>query len=144
MPFERIRPSLRRISAPATPQMLELEEIRVRYGRLTAIDRLSLNVQEGELVGLIGPNGAGKSTTLLSIMGSVRLAAGVVRFEGSSLSGLAPEEVVRLGIGLVPEGRHILASLTVAENLEVGMTPVWLCPLRRAQQSSVPPAFRCG
>jgi branched-chain amino acid transport system ATP-binding protein len=102
--------------------MLELDRIDVRYGRLAAVQNVSLRVGEGEFVGVIGPNGAGKSSTLHAVAGLVRVSSGTVSFEGRVLNSLAPENVVRLGIGLVPEGRHILASLTVAENLDVGMT----------------------
>jgi branched-chain amino acid transport system ATP-binding protein len=71
-------------------------------------------------VGLVGPNGAGKSSTLHAVMGVVGIAGGDVRLQGRSLRGLAPEQMARLGVALVPEGRHVYASLTVDENLRLG------------------------
>jgi branched-chain amino acid transport system ATP-binding protein len=101
--------------------VLELRAIEVRYGRLPAVRNLSLSVARGEIVGLIGPNGAGKSTTLHAIMGLVPLAAGEIQLHGARLRG-QPEDRARSGIGLVPEGRHIFASLTVEENLRLGLS----------------------
>jgi branched-chain amino acid transport system ATP-binding protein len=81
---------------------------------------IDLDVGAGEIVGLVGPNGAGKSSTLHAVMGVVGVAGGDVRLHGRSLRGLAPEQMARLGVALVPEGRHVYASLTVAENLRLG------------------------
>jgi len=102
--------------------MLELSALEVRYGSVPAVRALDLRVGEGEIVGLIGPNGAGKSTTLHAIMGAVRPAAGDVRVAGKSIVGRAPEQVVREGVALVPEGRRIFAELTVEENLRLGLS----------------------
>jgi len=99
---------------------LELENVQVSYGGVPAVRGIDLAVGRGEIVGLVGPNGAGKSSTLHAIVGAERLAGGDVRLHGRSLRGLAPERVARLGVALVPEGRHIYASLTVAENLRLG------------------------
>jgi branched-chain amino acid transport system ATP-binding protein len=101
--------------------VLELDELEVRYGAVSAVRRLSLRLDRGEIVGLIGPNGAGKSTTLHAIMGVVPVHGGDVRLAGKSIRGRAPESVVRAGIALVPEGRRIYANLTVAENLRLGL-----------------------
>ncbi len=101
--------------------MLELEALDVRYGGVAAVRGLGLEVGSGEIVGLIGPNGAGKSTTLHAIMGAVPLAAGDVRLAGRSIRGLAPEDIARAGVALVPEGRRIYAELTVEENLRLGL-----------------------
>ena len=101
--------------------MLELEGIDVRYGQVAAVRGLSLVVAAGEIVGLIGPNGAGKSSTLHAIVGAIPVAAGDVRLEGRSLKGQRPEDVARLGVALVPEGRRIYAELTVEENLRLGL-----------------------
>jgi branched-chain amino acid transport system ATP-binding protein len=101
--------------------LLELEELEVRYGGVPAVRELSLTVDRGEIVGLIGPNGAGKSTTLLTIMGVVAPHRGSVRFAGRSLNGERTEAIVRSGVSLVPEGRHIFAGLTVEENLRLGL-----------------------
>jgi len=100
--------------------MLEIRELVARYGRVAAVQGVSLEVREGEIVCLIGPNGVGKTTTLLSIVGLVRSAAGEIRFRGQELTRLAPEKIVGLGIGLVPEGRWILTEMTVHENLLMG------------------------
>src|SRR5215467_5446560 len=101
--------------------MLELRDLDVRYGGVSAVRGLSLEVNEGEIVGLIGPNGAGKSTTLHAVMGLVPAHAGDIVFAGASLRGLAPEAVTRRGVALVPEGRRIFAELTVEENLRLGL-----------------------
>ena len=101
--------------------LLELDDLEVRYGGVPAVRGLSLTVERGEIVGLIGPNGAGKSTTLLTIMGVVTPHAGDVRHAGRSLRGVRTESIVRSGISLVPEGRHIFAGLTVDENLRLGL-----------------------
>ena len=101
--------------------LLEIESLEVRYGAVPALRDASLTVGRGEIVGLVGPNGAGKSTTLLATMGVVPARAGAIRFDGHSIRGLPTERIVRRGIGLVPEGRHIFNSLTVEENLRLGL-----------------------
>jgi branched-chain amino acid transport system ATP-binding protein len=101
--------------------VLEVEELRSGYGRTEVVRGLSLSVAPGEVVALVGPNGAGKSTTLLTLMGAVRAWSGRVRLRGTVLSTRVPEAVVRRGMALVPEGRHIFAGLTVEENLRLGM-----------------------
>ena len=100
--------------------MLELSEVRVGYGGIEVVHGVDLRVGKGEAVGMIGPNGAGKSSILRAICGLVRPGAGEVRLEGRALNGMAPERIARLGVGLVPEGRHIFKTLTVAENLRLG------------------------
>ena len=102
--------------------MLAIDELRVNYGRVPALHGISLEVKAGEAVALIGPNGAGKTTTLSAIFGLVASEGGTITFEGQSILGLAPENIVRRGLALVPEGRHIFGSLTVAENLQLGTT----------------------
>jgi len=101
--------------------VLECSGVEVRYGELPAVRNLDLTLGRGEIVGLIGPNGAGKSTTLHAIMGLVPVARGEIRLHGARLRG-QPEDRARAGIGLVPEGRHIFAALTVAENLRLGLS----------------------
>ncbi len=103
--------------------MLTVTDLSARYGRVTALRSVSVTVGQGEIVAIVGPNGAGKSTTLAAITGIVRPSGGSIELEGRSLLGLAPERIVRLGIALVPEGRQIFSSLSVAENLELGTTP---------------------
>src|SRR6266853_16405 len=100
--------------------MLESDNIHVNYGRLQALRGVSITVAEGEVVCLVGPNGAGKSTTLAAIAGGVTPPAGSIRLQGRGLVGLPPEAITRLGVSLVPEGRHVFATLTVAENLRIG------------------------
>ena len=110
-------------SEPATaPAVLELDRLTVRYGGVTAVRELSVEVRGGEIVGLIGPNGAGKSTTLHAIMGAVPVEDGDVRLSGRSVRGCAPEAIARSGVALVPEGRRIFAELTVEENLRLGLS----------------------
>ena len=100
--------------------MLELGDVRARYGAITALRGISLQVSQGELVALLGVNGAGKSTTLGCIAGVLKPWQGSITFEGASIIGKSPEQIARLGISLVPEGRDIFPSLTVEENLRLG------------------------
>jgi branched-chain amino acid transport system ATP-binding protein len=102
--------------------MLSVDRLAVRYGSITALHGISLDVAEGEIVGVIGPNGAGKSTLLLTIAGAVAAASGEVRLDGQPILGERPERLVAKGISLVPEGRHIFHRLTVQENLKLGTT----------------------
>ncbi len=94
----------------------------MRYGRSTALRGVSFEVERGEIVTLIGPNGAGKSTALKALAGLVPAASGSIVFDGASALGQRTETLLRRGLSLVPEGRHIFGSLTVAENLRVGGT----------------------
>jgi branched-chain amino acid transport system ATP-binding protein len=103
--------------------MLRVESLTAHYGRIPALRGITLEVSAGEIVGLVGSNGAGKSTTLAAIMGLLRPTSGSIAFEGESLVGMTPERVVRRGVALVPEGRGIFGTLTVAENLGLGATP---------------------
>ena len=100
--------------------LLEVTNLVARYGRITALSGVSLTVDEGEVVTLIGANGAGKTTTLRAISGLVRPAAGTIRFAGRDITRLAPNEIVRAGIGHSPEGRRVFPRMTVRENLELG------------------------
>ena len=101
--------------------MLELKDIHARYGAITALRGVSIEVSQGELVALLGVNGAGKSTTLaLHRRRAASPGRGASLFEGSSILGKSPEQIARLGISLVPEGRDIFPSLTVEENLRLG------------------------
>lgn len=99
--------------------MLELRGLKVAYGGVEVLHGVEMSLDEGEVVGMVGPNGAGKSSLLRAICGLTRSSAGEIRFEGRSLRGLAPEEIARSGIALVPEGRQIFGTLTVAENLRL-------------------------
>ena len=103
--------------------MLSLEAVETRYGSVAALKGISIEVGTGEIIGVLGPNGAGKTTTLLTVIGLLKPAAGRVRFLDRDIAGLAPDRVVSAGIGLVPEGRWILASMSVRENLLMGAYP---------------------
>jgi branched-chain amino acid transport system ATP-binding protein len=100
--------------------LLEVLDVRARYGAIEALKGVSLTVDEGEVVTLIGSNGAGKSTTLRSICGLTPPASGTVTFDGEDITGAAPEEIVTRGIALSPEGRRCFARMTVRENLDLG------------------------
>ena len=106
----------RRAAVTAAP-LLNVEEINTFYGKSHILHDVSLDVREGEAVCLLGRNGAGKTTTLSSIMGTVPPRSGTIRFQGKAIAGASPEEIGRLGIGLVPQGRRIFPNLTVTENL---------------------------
>jgi branched-chain amino acid transport system ATP-binding protein len=100
--------------------LLEVSGVDAFYGRIQALHRLSINVEEGEVVTLIGSNGAGKSTTCKVISGLVRAAAGAVRLLGREITNLAADRIVTLGISHSPEGRRIFSRMTVVDNLELG------------------------
>ena len=100
--------------------MLEVKDLHVHYGTVEAVAGVSFEVGVGGIVGVIGANGAGKTTSLRALTGLVRPSAGDVRFEGVSLVGREPHEIVRLGIGHVPEGRKLFPKMTVRENLMMG------------------------
>jgi branched-chain amino acid transport system ATP-binding protein len=99
--------------------LLELEDVRARYGPVTALHGISLSVGEGEAVAVLGANGAGKTTTLRAISGTVR-RGGLIAYAGKSIVRRSPEAVARAGIAHVPEGRGTLTELTVRENLRLG------------------------
>jgi branched-chain amino acid transport system ATP-binding protein len=100
--------------------MLELQDLSVYYGNIRALDGVSMQVRDGELVTLIGSNGAGKSTTLKAISGLLRPKSGTLLYNGNALESLSPHRIVGLGISQAPEGRRIFKGLTVAENLRMG------------------------
>ncbi len=100
--------------------MLQLDNIEVSYGKIQALKGVSLTVKAGELVTLIGSNGAGKSTTLRAISGLLRPRVGGITYGDQRIDKLPPHQIVRLGIGHCPEGRHIFGRLTVTENLRLG------------------------
>jgi branched-chain amino acid transport system ATP-binding protein len=100
--------------------LLELADIRVRYGGIEAVKGISFDVNEGEVVTLIGGNGAGKTTTLKTISGVKRPSEGTISFQGERIDDLRPDEIVALGICQAPEGRHIFPRMSVRENLQMG------------------------
>lgn len=111
--------------------MLEVENVSCRYGKVTAVRSVSLEVKQGELVTLIGANGAGKTTTLRAISGLPPASAGSIRFEGVDITRTSPREILSMGIAHCPEGRRIFPYMTVEENLEMG------CYLRRDRSGIV-------
>jgi branched-chain amino acid transport system ATP-binding protein len=100
--------------------MLTLERVAARYGRVAALEDVTLAVSAGELVCLIGANGAGKTTTLKTISGLLRPVAGRILLDGAPIHGLSPREILRRGIAHCPEGRRVFPHMTVRENLEMG------------------------
>lgn len=100
--------------------MLEIKSLSVHYGGIHALQGIDLSVPEGKIVTLIGANGAGKSTTLRSIVGLVKPTSGKVLLRDAVISGKATQEIVQMGLVLVPEGRRIFPNLTVEENLMLG------------------------
>ena len=100
--------------------LLEARDLNVYYGAIHALQGISFHVDEGEIVTLIGANGAGKSTTLRTISGLLPPRRGAVTFKNQNITSMPAEQIVRLGISQVPEGRRIFATLSVLENLELG------------------------
>jgi branched-chain amino acid transport system ATP-binding protein len=107
-------------TAEAAPVLLEVTDIHVAYGKIRALNGVSITVQAGEIVTLIGANGAGKSTTVRTIAGLLKPAAGTITLEGRDLGKLSAEEIVRAGVALSPEGRLIFPRMSVYENLLMG------------------------
>ena len=100
--------------------MLEVRDLHVYYGGIHALQGISLSVPDGSVVTLLGANGAGKTTTLRTILGLVRPTQGEITFDGASLLGKRPHQIVQLGIAMAPEGRRIFPDLSVWENLLMG------------------------
>ncbi|MCO1604070.1 ABC transporter ATP-binding protein [Desulfosporosinus nitroreducens] len=100
--------------------MLNISGLSTSYGSIKAIKGIDLDVPQGSIVSLIGANGAGKTTTMNSLVGLLKPQVGQIKFLGQEIRGLAPHKIVNLGMSLVPEGRKILAGMTVLENLEMG------------------------
>jgi branched-chain amino acid transport system ATP-binding protein len=100
--------------------LLDVRDLQVRYGAITAIKGISFDLRQGEIVALLGANGAGKTTTQKTISGMLRPAAGSITFDGRRIDGIPPHELINLGICHVPEGRHVFPRMSVAENLSMG------------------------
>jgi branched-chain amino acid transport system ATP-binding protein len=100
--------------------MLEIKDLAVSYGSITALHDVCLRVGKGDIVTLVGANGAGKSTTLRTISGLLKAQSGSIKYEGEEISNQPPHKIVARGISQVPEGRMIFANLTVRENLLMG------------------------
>jgi branched-chain amino acid transport system ATP-binding protein len=110
---------------PAEQALLEVRNLRVRYGGVEALRGIDLDVRRGELVALVGANGAGKSTCLRAIAGIVRPVDGSIRFDGHELAAAPAHRVVAHGISLVPEGRRLFGDQTVSDNLLLGAYRRW-------------------
>jgi branched-chain amino acid transport system ATP-binding protein len=108
-------------AAPANAPLVVVDAVHTHYGKSHILHGVSIEVGPGEVVGLLGRNGVGKSTTLKTIMGLVRPSQGTVRLNGTTITGLPPHKLARLGIGYVPEDRRIFRLLTVMENLRTGL-----------------------
>ena len=100
--------------------MLSLNQIHTHYGKIEALKGVSLEIKKGEIVSLIGANGAGKSTLLMTICGTPRATSGTITFEGSDITDRPTSDIMRRGIAIVPEGRHVFSGMTVEENLHMG------------------------
>ncbi len=100
--------------------MLEINNLDVKYGPRLVLKKISMTVADGEIVALIGANGAGKTSLINTISGLVRPNAGEIRYRGKSIGGMEPHEILRMGIGQVPEGRKMFPEMTVHENLLLG------------------------
>ena len=100
--------------------LLEIEEMKVRYGGADILKGISFGVQEGEIVTIIGSNGAGKTTALRTISGLKRPTTGEIRFKGQKLHGIPAQDIVKMGIGHVPQGRQLFPYMTVLENIKLG------------------------
>lgn len=100
--------------------MLEINDLSARYGATEVLRSVSLRAEAGKITTLIGANGAGKTTTLNCIMNIVRPSGGTVRWKSRELGALKPPDIVRAGVSLIPEGRHVFPAMTVLENLEMG------------------------
>ncbi|PSJ64716.1 ABC transporter ATP-binding protein [Mesorhizobium ephedrae] len=117
--------------------MLAVEALKIRYGEVEAVRRVDLSVGGGEIIALVGANGAGKSSTLGAIAGLVAPAAGRIVFDGTDITGKPPETISRRGVSLVPEGRRIFASLSVAENLRLGGAMHLAAPEAKAREQEM-------
>ena len=109
--------------SPAAAPLLELRDLVVRYGSITALQSINIAVHSGELVALLGSNGAGKSTTLRAASRLLPLSQGAIRWHGGDLGRLSTERTVKLGLSHCPEGRRVLGRQSVKDNLELG---AWL------------------
>ena len=104
----------------AAQPMLEIKNMAAGYGRIDVLRDISLSVPDGAIVGLLGPNGAGKSTLIRSISGLTQVRSGEILFEGNSIQGRAPEDIVDMGIIQVPQGRMLFRDLSIEDNLQLG------------------------
>jgi branched-chain amino acid transport system ATP-binding protein len=113
---------------PILAALLEVENVSVRYGSISALSNVSLRLPKGQIVGILGANGAGKSSLLRAISGLIPLDGGQITLNGHRVDGLTAQRIARIGIAHVPEGRKVIAPLTVEENLKLGAEASRRCP----------------
>jgi len=117
--------------------VLEVRGVSTRYGQIPMLRNVSVALGEGEIVCLLGPNGAGKTTLIRTILGIVRPVAGSLLFRGEPIDGLRTDQIVKRGIGVVPEGRRIFPKMTVEENLRMGAFAEWGSPVVASQLEQI-------
>ena len=100
--------------------MLKVKDLKVNYGGIEAVKGIDMDIEQGKIVTLIGANGAGKSTTMKAVAGLVKPKHASITFDGKNIVGLPPDQIVAMGITMVPEGRRVFPNLTVKENLRIG------------------------
>jgi len=105
--------------------VLEVRGVSTRYGQISMLRNVSITLGEGEIACLLGPNGAGKTTLIRTILGIVRPVTGSILFRGERIDGLTTDQIVKRGIGVVPEGRRIFPKMTAEENLRMGAFAQW-------------------
>lgn len=127
-------PTIQPGAAPARPPVLNIEALSVSYGHVRAVIDFDLQVASGEVVALLGPNGAGKTTTLRTVSGLLPKQGGRVSLCGEDLSGRRPDQIVRAGLVHVPEGRQVVAPLTVRENLQLAGLASRRCPPKELKE----------
>ena len=117
----KITPAGLKLSEAKPTSLLRVENLEVRYGGIRALRGLSLCIEPGEIVIVTGPNGAGKSTLMNSLAGLIKPQGGSIWLDGENITHRAAERIARLGLSMVPEGRHVFGAMTVLENLRIGM-----------------------
>lgn len=117
--------------------MLKVSNLTAGYGKMPIVREISFEVSEGELLSILGPNGSGKSTLMRSIMGLTQIFEGKVYFGDKEITGNAPEEIARLGLGYVPQVSNVFPDMTVFENLELGLLAYRGSSIRREVMRSV-------
>jgi branched-chain amino acid transport system ATP-binding protein len=114
--------------------LLEVDDLHAQYAFAPVLRGVSFSVSAGEIASIFGRNGAGKTTTLRTIMGWLRPSMGSIRFEGEAIGGLSPDRIFRKGIAFIPEDRRIFGTLTVQENLTLGLFSLWQSSAERRRQ----------
>jgi branched-chain amino acid transport system ATP-binding protein len=114
--------------------LLEVDQLHAQYAFAPVLRGISISVNAGEIVSIFGRNGAGKTTTLRTIMGWLRPSTGTIRFDGEPIGGLSPDRIFRKGIAFIPEDRRIFGTLSVQENLTLGLFSLWQSAVERRRQ----------